>query len=80
MLDYANLPGILGERFFDVLDVNKNEYVDEEEFLRGFFRIFCSTFDEKSEFVFEIYDFDHDGLISKNDISTIMNSLPVINF
>ena len=30
--------------------------------------------------MFEIYDFDTDGFITKNDISTIMSSLPVINF
>lgn len=30
--------------------------------------------------MFEIYDFDGDGFITKNDISTIISSLPVINF
>jgi len=48
--------------------------------LTGLFRIFCSSFDEKADFVFEIYDFDGDGFITKNDISTILSSLPVINF
>ena len=61
MLDYANLPGILGDRFFNVIDLDKNDYICEEEFIQGLFRIFCSTFDQKSEFVFEIYDFDNDG-------------------
>lgn len=42
--------------------------------------MFCSNFDEKTELVFEIYDFDGDGFITKNDISTIISSLPVINF
>jgi hypothetical protein len=44
------------------------------------FRLYCSTFDEKTELVFELYDFDGDGYITKNDISTILSSLPVINF
>ena len=30
--------------------------------------------------MFEIYDFDGDGFITKSDISTILASLPVINF
>ena len=80
LLDYAQLPGVLGDRFFTILDSDKNGYIDQREFLTGLFRIFCSTFDEKSDFVFEIYDFDEDGKISKNDISTILSSLPVINF
>ena len=48
--------------------------------MTGLFRVFCSNFDEKTELVFEIYDFDGDGFITKNDISTIISSLPVINF
>jgi Ca2+-binding EF-hand superfamily protein len=61
------------------MDTDKNGYLDQREFLTGLFRLYCSSFDEKIEFIFEIYDFDHDGFISKNDISTILASLPVIN-
>ena len=28
LLDYVNLPGILGERLFSVLDKDKNNYLD----------------------------------------------------
>jgi Ca2+-binding EF-hand superfamily protein len=73
------LPGVLGERLFNVMDADDNGYLDQREFLTGLFRLYCSSFDEKSEFIFEIYDFDGDGFISKNDISTILASLPVIN-
>jgi len=62
------------------MDADDNGYLDQREFLTGLFRIYCSTFDEKAEFIFEIYDFDCDGFITKNDISTILSSLPVINF
>jgi len=80
LLDYAQLPGVLGDRFFVVLDSDKSGYIDQREFLTGLFRIFCSSFDDKADFVFEIYDFDNDGFITKNDIQTILSSLPVINF
>ena len=80
LLDYAQLPGVLGERFFHVMDKNNDNYLDQREFLTGLFRLYCSSFDEKVEFIFEIYDFDNDGFITKNDISTVMASLPVINF
>ena len=80
LLDYASLPGVLGERFFHVIDSDKDGYLDQREFLTGLFRLYCSSFDEKVEFIFEIYDFDGDGYITKNDISTVMASLPVINF
>jgi len=63
-----------------VMDEDKNGYLDQREFLTGLFRLYCSSFDEKTEFIFEIYDFDGDGFITKNDVSTILSSLPVINF
>jgi len=80
LLDYAQLPGVLGERFFSVMDADKNGYLDQREFLTGLFRLYCSNFDEKADLIFEIYDFDGDGFITKNDVSTILASLPVINF
>ena len=45
LLEYTNLPGILGERFFAVMDLNNDQYVDHREFLTGLLRIYCSTFD-----------------------------------
>lgn len=29
MLEYSHLPGIVGERFFNLFDCDKNEYVDK---------------------------------------------------
>lgn len=80
LLDYAQLPGVLGERLFSVMDMDNDNYLDQREFLTGLFCLYCSNFDEKVKFIFKIYDFDADGYISKNDISTVMASLPVINF
>ena len=77
LLEYAALPGMLGERFFSVMDLNNDGYVDYREFLTGLLRIYCSTFEQKTKFVFEIYDFDSDGLVSKEDISTILSYMPV---
>jgi len=61
------------------MDTDKDDYIDEKEFITAFFRLYVSNFDEKTEFIFDIYDFDNDGYITKNDIATVFNSLPVIN-
>lgn len=60
------------------MDLNSDGYVDYREFLTGLLRIYCSTFEQKTKFVFEIYDFDQDGYISKNDIQTILRFMPVM--
>ena len=68
---------MLGERFFSMMDINDDQYVDLKEFLTGFLRIYCATYDQKIKLVFDIYDFDGDGLISREDIQAILSYMPV---
>lgn len=77
MLDYSQLPGLIAERFFCVLDQDKDLYLSQKEFLNGMLDFYCSSFDQKLKFVFRLYDFDEDGLISQKDITTIISCLPV---
>lgn len=77
-INYCQLPGLLAERIFAIMDNDKNNYLTMEEFLSGFLIFYCSTFDEKLKLIFDIYDFDSDGLISQRDIITIISCMPVI--
>ena len=77
-MDYCQLPGLLAERLFTVFDVDHDGYLNSKEFLTGLLRIYCSQFDQKMKFVFDIYDFDNDHLISKTDITTIITCMPVV--
>lgn len=61
------------------MDSNQDGYLDYNEFLGGLFKIYLSTFEQKIAFVFEIYDFDRDGFITKEDISSILSYMPVLN-
>ena len=63
ILQYAQIPGIIGERFFTVMDVNKDEYIDLKEFVYGLFRVYYSNLETKIKLTFDLYDFDHDGFI-----------------
>jgi Ca2+-binding EF-hand superfamily protein len=58
------------------MDLNQDSYIDYREFLSGLLRIYCSTYDQKTKFVFEIYDFNNDGFVTKDDISTILGYMP----
>ena len=78
MLDYCQLPGLLAERLFSVLDTDSDNYLNSKEFLTGLLRFYCSTFDQKIQLVFEIYDFDKDGYITKTDICTLITCMPVV--
>ena len=69
---------MLGERFFVVMDLNSDGYVDHKEFMTGLLRVFCSNFEGRTKLVFDIYDFDNDGYISKEDISAILSYMPIV--
>ncbi len=56
--------------------MNEDGYLDYREFLTGLIKIYCSNFDQKTKLVFDIYDFDSDGFVSKEDISTVLAYMP----
>ena len=70
---YYDLPGIINDRLFSVLDLNKNGYLETSEFILGMSTLFCGDFDSNAQFIFNFYDFDKDGKISKEDIRTVLS-------
>jgi hypothetical protein len=53
-LEYSKLPGILGERMFQIMDENNDSVLDLKEFINGLFKVFFSSFDSKMQFVFDM--------------------------
>ena len=74
---YYGLPGIINDRLFEVFDKNKNGFLDPTEFLQGMVTLFSSNFEESVKFIFNFYDFDKDGLITKDDIRVVMSYVPI---
>ena len=85
---YANLPGILNERLFKIMDENSDEYIDQKEFMRAMFKIYYSQLESKFKLIFEMYlyfycyqfgryDFDQDGFISQEDIHLVLSHVPI---
>lgn len=78
-MTYCALPGIIGERFFAVMDLSKTDYIDLREFVHGFFKIYYSNLETKIKLSFDIYDFDRDGYITKEDVRLILSHVPIVN-
>ena len=74
---YYGLPGIINDRLFEVFDKDKNGFLDPTEFLQGMVTLFSSNFEESVKFIFNFYDFDKDGLITKDDIRVVMSYVPI---
>lgn len=73
ILQYCELPGVYGDRFFAILDTDGSGFIELKEFLVGFFRVYCSDFETNLKLAFEFYDFDKDGYISEEDVSLVLS-------
>ena len=48
-----------------------------KEFVHGFFKVYYSNLETKIKLAFDMYDFDRDGYIHKEDIRLVMSYVPV---
>lgn len=61
------------------MDLSKTDYIDLREFVHGFFKIYYSNLETKIKLSFDIYDFDRDGYITKEDVRLILSHVPIVN-
>ena len=76
---YYQLPGIISLYLFNVFDKKNKGYITIKEFLKGMVTLFCEDFEKNSKFIFDFYDNDKDGLISKEDIRTVLSYVTLNN-
>ena len=46
-LQYANLPGVMGDRIYSIMDEDGDGFLDLKEFINGLFKIYFSSFEIK---------------------------------
>jgi len=59
------------------LDRNRNNYIDVLEFIEGMTILFSENYEKLIEFIFDFYDFDKDGKISKEDVRVVLSYIPL---
>jgi len=47
------------------------------EFIEGMSTLFFDSIDKLEKFIFQLYDFDKDGLISKEDVRVVLSYIPL---
>ena len=70
---YFSLPGIIGDRFFRVLDIKNTTVLSLNDFVKGMKTLFCGSYEETVRFIFNFYDMDNDGIINKEDIRIVLS-------
>lgn len=68
---------MISTRLFSVLDRNRNDYIDVLEFIEGMTLLFSENYEKLIEFIFDFYDFNKDGKISKEDVRVVLSYVPL---
>jgi len=75
-LRYFPLPGIMGERLFSVFDYNSSGDISFQEFVTGMAIVYHGTVEEKHQFIFDMYDLDGDGVVTRDELATMLSHVP----
>mmetsp|Transcript_20912 Transcript_20912/g.37051 ORF Transcript_20912/g.37051 Transcript_20912/m.37051 type:complete len:835 (-) Transcript_20912:38-2542(-) len=75
-LSFFPLPGLHGERLFEVFDHKQTGVIDYEEFITGLAVCVRGTFEEKVRLIFNIYDIDKTHFVSKDELRTMLIQIP----
>ena len=70
---YFTLPGMIGDRFFRVLDSKNTGLLSIGDFVKGMTTLFCGGYEDTVKFIFNFYDMDNDGKIDKEDVRTVLS-------
>jgi tRNA A-37 threonylcarbamoyl transferase component Bud32/Ca2+-binding EF-hand superfamily protein len=76
-LDYIKLPVFIAEKLFNSLDQDNDTFLNSKEFIEGLGKLYLGTFEESVDLIFNIFDFDKDGVINKGDVKLLLSYLPL---
>ena len=61
--DYIKLPIFIAEKLFMSFTKTSNQGLCEEEFVENFYKLYMGSFEETTNVIFKLLDFDKDGVI-----------------
>jgi hypothetical protein len=75
--EYIKVPLIISDKLFLSLDRDDDGLLNGKEFTNGLFQLFQGNFEETAQIIFNIFDFNRDGLIHKWDVKLLLSYLPL---
>jgi Ca2+-binding EF-hand superfamily protein len=72
---FNNVPGMLGERLFQVFDTEHTHNVSFAEFRSGLFSLFRGTQEDRLRFIFSMFAMKTDKTVDRQDLTTMLNSV-----
>lgn len=75
--NYMKVPVFIAEKIFASLDKDLNGFLNEKEFSEGLMKLYLGNFKETAQIIFNVYDYDKDGVINKGDVKVLLSYLPL---
>ena len=60
-----------------MFDSNQDNYINQDEFTSGMTNLYTGTYDQLVSLIFELYDFDKDGKVCREDIRIVLSYIPL---
>jgi hypothetical protein len=76
-MEYMKLPVFICEKLFTALDIDSDQFLNIKEFTEGLFTLYEGSFEQTTDLIFKMLDFNKDGIISKGDMKLLLSYLPV---
>ena len=74
---YYNLPLIICERLFKILATQEHLSLTQDEFVTGLINLFLGDYKTLIKIMFNMYDYNRDGKISRKDVKILFNYIPL---
>ena len=62
---------------FNLFDKDKDDLLNKTEFVNGIERLFGNCFEDNVSLVYDLFDFDGDGKVSKEDMRILLSHVPL---
>jgi Ca2+-binding EF-hand superfamily protein len=69
------MPGVLSDRLFNAFDATHSGMIDYESFVTSLALFVRGDLHERLDFLFRIYDIDQNGRITREGLTTVLNSV-----
>ena len=70
---FLKLPLIISSKLFSLFDIEQTKTITKMQFIEGMNKLyFPANEQERLKLIFDFYDFNHDGLVCKNDVKLIL--------
>lgn len=77
--EWMQLPIFISEKLFasfKPITKGSSDYLSEENLLKMLTSLYFGSYETTSRIIFDLFDFDHDGIINKYDMKSILTFLP----